>query len=256
MNRRPHVLGLVLAIFLSIGSAWAQTEADPRIRSIYYDPDAVVQLVGHFNYQMMIEFAPGERIENVSIGDALSWQVTPNRAGTLLFVKPIEEASSTNMTVVTDVRRYTFELTARRPARASEMTYVLRFSYPPAPVQVQAIERPPPPERRNTEYTYTGSRAALPAEVFDDGRFTYFQWPDGGSTPALLLLQEDGSEAIANYGYRDGYVIVEHLAQRFRLRNGSEVATIINRGWREPGAGELSPAPDDARTARQAQEGR
>ncbi|MBC7768930.1 MAG: TrbG/VirB9 family P-type conjugative transfer protein [Phycisphaerales bacterium] len=257
MIRLQHILGLVLATWLSIGLAWAQSDADPRIRSVLYDPDAVVRLVGHFDYQMMIEFAPGERIENVSIGDALSWQVTPNRAATLLFVKPIDEASSTNMTVVTDVRRYTFELTARRAgsARAGEMTYVLRFTYPPAPAQVQGTDRRAPPERRNTAYTYTGSRAALPATVFDDGQFTYFQWQDGGSTPALLLLQDDGSEAIANYGYRDGYLIVEHLARRFRLRNGSDVTTIINQGWREPGVGASAPQPNDARTAREAEQG-
>lgn len=243
---------LSIALLALSAGAWAQ-DADPRIRSVLYDSEAVVPLVGHFDYQMMIEFAPGERIENVSIGDALSWQVTPNRAATLLFVKPIEDASATNMTVVTDRRRYIFELSAERAGRAREMTYVLRFTYPPEPIRTQVLEPPPrPPERRNTAYTYTGSRAALPSLVFDDGESTYFQWPDGSATPALFLLQEDGSEAIANYGHRDGFLIVQQLAPRFRLRNGAEVTTIINQGWREPQAGVDAPRPHDARTARDA----
>ena len=239
-------VGAAIAALALCSASWAQTSPiDPRIRSVRYDPNSVISLVGHFDYQTMIEFGPGERIENVSIGDAPSWQVTPNRAATLLFVKPIEDASDTNMTVVTTRRRYIFELTAQ-PAQtrtqSREMTYVLRFIYPPEPAAPSEVRRPP--ERRNTAYAYSGSRAAFPALVFDDGASTYFQWPEGGSTPALFVIDEDGRESIANYGYRDGYLVVEQLAPRFRLRNGEQVATITNQGWRAPGA--------DARTAEQA----
>ena len=57
----------------------------------------------------MLEFEPGEKIETVSIGDALGWQVTPNRKADVLFVKPVLK-STTNLTVLTDLRRYAFEL--------------------------------------------------------------------------------------------------------------------------------------------------
>ncbi|CAN5308088.1 P-type conjugative transfer protein VirB9 [soil metagenome] len=232
---------------------------DARIRTIFYDADQVVLLRGYFGYQMMIEFGPDERIENVSIGDALAWQVTPNRKATLLFIKPIERNVATNMTVVTDRRRYVFELSARpaEGARAQDMAYVVRFTYPPEP-EPPRIEPPPPPppslppERRNTAYSYTGSRAALPSLVFDDGQFTYFQWAAATSTPALFLLGPDGSESIVNYGVRDGFIVVEQVARRFLLRNGAEVTTVINEGWREPVPGALAPKPFDARTAREA----
>jgi type IV secretion system protein VirB9 len=229
---------------------------DPRIRTVDFDPDQVVLLKGYFGYQMMLEFAPDERIENVSIGDALAWLVTPNRKANLLFLKPVTADASTNMTVVTDRRRYAFELSARKaPARTADMAFVVRFLYPadPAPVLVEAPPPPPlAPERRNAAYTYTGSRAALPSLVFDDGQFTYFQWPDSAPTPALFLLAADGSESLANFGVRDGYVVVEQLAQRFVLRNGADVTTVINEGWREPSPGPDAPRPHDARTAREA----
>ena len=228
---------------------------DPRIQTVFYDPDEVVALEGHFGYQLMIEFGPDERIENVAIGDALAWQVTPNRGANLLFVKPVEQAVATNMTVVTDRRRYAFELSASRARgpRAADMAYVIRFTYPPEPVVImEAAPPPPPPERRNVAYTYTGSRAALPSLVFDDGRFTYFQWPEQMATPALFVVAGDGSESIVNYGVRDGYVVVEQLAPWFRLRNGREVTTVINGGWREPTAGPAAPRPNDAKTAKEA----
>lgn len=260
--------GLALAFALALGATATHAAelprpgaADPRIRTVAYDPDQVVLLSGYFGYQMMIEFGDDERIETVSIGDGAAWQVTPNKKATLLFLKPLEIAAATNMTVVTDRRRYTFELSARRAPRGGvdDMAYVVRFLYPPEPRTV-AVAAPAPaaprePERRNLAYTYTGSREVLPSLVFDDGRFTYFQWPDAASTPAIFLLATDGSESLVNYGVRGGYLVVEQVAPRFVLRNGKAVTTIVNDAWRDPLIGAAAPRPRDAETARIAAEG-
>jgi type IV secretion system protein VirB9 len=232
------------------------TPADPRIHTLMYDPDRVVPLNAFFGYQLMIQFGADERIEDVAIGDGLDWQVTPNKGASLLFIKPIDRAPPTNMTVVTDRRSYLFELNAvsAQGAPPSRMTYVVRFIYPPDPVVVASPPPPPPPppERRNAAYTYTGARDLLPAEVFDDGKFTYFKWPESQSTPALFLLAADGTESLVNYSYRDGYQVVEQIAPRFRLRNGKDVTTVINEAWREPTPGAGAPRPHDAKTAREA----
>jgi type IV secretion system protein VirB9 len=135
------------------------------------------------------------------------------------------------------------------------MAYVVRFLYPPEPglpAVALKVEPPTPPERRNTHYTYTGSRASLPSLVFDDGRFTYFQWPENVSTPALFVIGPDGGESLVNYSVRDGYQVVEQTAQKFVLRDGKAVTTVINEGWRDPIPGELAPRPHDAKTAREA----
>jgi type IV secretion system protein VirB9 len=232
---------------------------DPRIRTVFYNPDQVVLLKAYFGYQMMLEFGPDERIENVSIGDGVAWQVTPNKKATLLFLKPVEKAAPTNMTVVTDQRRYAFQLvsSARGGDRAPDMAYVVRFIYPPAPrpPAVAKLEAPSPPERRNILYTYTGSRVLLPSLVFDDGRFTYFQWPEGVSIPALFVIAPGGGESLVNYTVRDGYQVVEQTAAKFVLRDGKEVTTVINDGWRPPAPGVLAPRPHDAKTAREAAAG-
>jgi type IV secretion system protein VirB9 len=230
--------------------------SDARIHTLPYDPDRITSLNAYFGYQMMIRFGDDERIENVAIGDGATWQITPNKAASLLFVKPLDHASHTNMTVITDRRSYLFELTASdRPARASDMTYVVRFTYPPEPVAPKAAKPPPPapPERRNAAYTYTGSKALLPSVVFDDGHVTYFKWPEATTTPALFLLAADGSESLVNSSFRDGYQVVEQTAPRFRLRDGKEVTTIINDGWRDPSPGDSAPQPHDAKTAREAE---
>ncbi len=245
----PIALALAVALTATVPAHAVQRPVpgsiDPRIQTVAYDPEEVVLIEGAFGFQLMIEFAPDERIENVSIGDALAWQVTPNRRASLLFVKPVQDAAPTNMTVVTDRRRYAFELTARRArGRTGGLAYVVRFTYPPEPVVEYTPPAPPPePERRNAAYTYTGSRASLPSIVFDDGAFTYFQWPAETGTPAIFVVGPDGSESIVNYGVRQGYLVVEQTAPRFVLRNGRDVTTVINGGWREPSAGAVAPRP-------------
>ena len=229
---------------------------DARIRTVFYDADHVVRIDAFFGYQLMVQFGGDERIENVAIGDGSSWQVTPNKAASLLFIKPIEHAASTNMTVVTDRRSYLFELDAHPPASARTlgMTYVVRFTYPPPPAVAVVAPPPPPapPERRNTAYSYTGSRELLPSVVFDDGRFTYFRWPAETTTPAVFAVAQDGSESLVNSNWRDGYEAVEQVAPSFRLRDGKAVTTVINEGWRAPARGDEAPRPHDRKTAREA----
>ncbi|MBE7220187.1 MAG: TrbG/VirB9 family P-type conjugative transfer protein [Caulobacteraceae bacterium] len=246
---------LALALLAAAPAAAAPSpymRIDPRIRVIPYDSDAVIRLDALFGFQTMVQFGPDEQIQNVSIGDGAAWQVTPNKAATLLFIKPLDIAAVTNMTVVTDKRSYLFELTAH--ASGAQPPYVIRFAYPkPPPTAAEtAPPVPPPPEARNTDYAYTGSRANLPSVVFDDGRFTYFQWPVQASTPALFVVGPDGQETLANYSMRGGYQVVEQVAPRFVLRAGKEVTTVINEAWREPDVSPSAPRPADAKTARAA----
>ena len=258
---KPFMLALALGLTLVGGMtapAQAQSDlADPRIRTIFYNPNRIVPLKAYFGYQMMIQFGPDERIENIAIGEGAAWQVTPNKEATLLFLKPLEHAPATNMTVVTSSRTYLFELSAHALAEARDagmMTYEVRFTYPPPPPS----DAPPPPaapaapEQRNTAYTYTGPRELLPSQVFDDGRLTYFKWPDDTVRPAVFAIGPDNTESLVNYSYHDGYEVVEQVAPRFLLRNGKQVTTVINEGWRLPSPGAEAPKPADAKTAREA----
>lgn len=239
----------------AVAQAVAYKAIDARIRVVPYDPDAVTSLQAVFGFQTMVQFGDDEQIQNVSIGDGAAWQVTPNKAATLLFIKPVDIATTTNMTVVTDKRSYLFELSAHSAEYARDAAYVIRFSYPkpaPKPSDAAAIQVPPPVQQRNTDYAYTGSRANLPSAVFDDGTFTYFKWPPQAATPALFVIADDGGESVVNYSVRDGYQVVEQVAHRFVLRAGKQVTTVINEAWREPQPALGAPRPADEKTARAA----
>ncbi|WP_165799420.1 TrbG/VirB9 family P-type conjugative transfer protein [Caulobacter zeae] len=236
----PALAQTTLAQAPSAQAAGAPVSApDPRIRTLPYDPDQVYRLAGVMGFQTMLEFAPDERIENVSIGDSVGWQVTPNKRANLLFLKPMDRAPATNMTVVTDRRRYVLELSVSSGG-AADASYVIRFRYPPAPVAVPAPTAGPatPPPPRNTAYSVRGSRAVTPSDVFDDGRATYFAWTGRTELPAIFVIGADGSEGLANAVVKDGYLVVDQVAPRFVLRSDKARATIVNRVWRKTQAPE------------------
>ena len=228
----------------------APAQADSRIKTRAYTENGVYALTGHFGFQTVIEFNDDEVIENVAIGDSAAWQVTPNRRGDVLILKPVAAAPPTNMTVVTSLRHYIFELTAKNASEAKpgEIVFVLRFTYPKDKEKAEALAAeaaayvpPPAPADKavNRNYSYEGAREIVPSEVFDDGRSTYFKWPEGAPAPAIFLLGKDDEESVVNHGFEAGYVVVDRVAPVFSLKHGGFETLIYNDGFTpiDPGPG-------------------
>lgn len=197
---------------------------DAHIQTILHDDDQVVQLVGALGWQIMLEFGPDERIETVSIGDALAWQVTPNKRARNIFLKPLAKNAATNMTVITDRRRYVFSLDVS--ARKATTPWVVRFAYP-QPVVAAIEEAPlPPPRVLNYAYERKGAANLLPARVWDDGLMTFFEFPDSVPVPAIFAGGPGKDESLVNTATRGRVTIVQQTAPRFTLRSGKQMATI------------------------------
>lgn len=224
-----------------------QSSGDPRIHVIDYDPAEVVVLRGTLGYQTLLEFAPDEHIENVAVGDSMGWQVTPNRKGDLLFVKPMSEVPITNMTVVTNLRHYLFELRVQPRSDDKSILYTLRFQYPQAAVAMPVAAPPPAPEQQplvvNAAYSYEGTTKNVPTRIFDDGHVTYFQFRDGDAYPAIFSVDADKGEVVVNSYMRTGFVAVDTIARGFVLRQGSEVGHIYNEGFKVSETQLQSPKP-------------
>ncbi len=256
---------LPLLLASSLLSTAASAASDPRIREIRYDPHAVTMLHGCAGYQSTIAFAPGEQIENVALGDASVWQAVPNKRSDLLFLKPLLHAGHTNMAVVTDRRRYAFDLVAGdgTACRAGHVTYDLQFTYPPDPAPLLAsvgeatapLLPPPPsspdagmpaPAQRNTAYSFTGTTANVPMRVFDDGHSTWMRWPDNSATPAVYSLGPDRSETLLNYTVKGDYLVVDGVSPAFVLRRGPAVAVLYNDAYQQPRLDADAPRPRNA----------
>lgn len=225
-------LFIAMALMLAaVSPAFAQAQsvapADHRLRLIDYAPDQIYPLRGHLGYQMMIEFNADERIENVSIGDSLAWQITPNHAATILFLKPLQRHAATNMNVVTNRRVYSFQLSATAPAGPADPSIIYRvsFRYPtePAPAEASA----PPPAAYNFRYTTSGPAQIAPVRVFDDGRSTYFEFAPSTDVPAIFVLDGE-QEEVANAQARGDFIVVDRLAPAFALRFGHRRVVVQN----------------------------
>jgi type IV secretion system protein VirB9 len=227
---------------------------DPRIKEFMYDPNAIVGIRGMLGYEMTIEFGADERIENVSIGDSLSWQVTPNRKATLLFLKPMSKANPTSMTVVTTQRIYSFLLSASESKTATSDTLLrLRFLYPEPPPVVDLSPPPPPPppppkpEDFNFSYDMRGQKALYPVRVFDDGALTYFQFDSRNAAPAVFVIGADGKEEMANTRVSGEYTVTDFIAEKFILRYGKTQAEVTNKTWSKRPKPAPAPLPQPSR---------
>ena len=192
---------------------------DPHIQSVDYDPEQVVNLRVATGYAVTVEFSPDERIENVVVGNSAAWQAAPNRRADHLFVKPVQSGTPTNMTVVTDSRRYNFRLTPAYGIEA-DLPFLVRFTYP-------GIDRAPDVavDPKLTLYTLTGAKSLWPQAMSDDGAFTSIVWAPGVTMPAIYKINERGKEEIVNGAVRDGVYMVEGIAARFVFRLGKALAT-------------------------------
>ncbi len=242
-NWKKMVIGaMLLAVTASLPSvAPASREArpiatDPRIKVQMYSPNEVFKFTGFLGFQSSIEFAPDEEIATISIGNSLSWMLNPS--GNRLFIKPIEPDATTNMTLITTKRTYLFELHASSTEDITDknLTFQLRFVYPGEETEMvnTGIEGGLPdienePEKYNFRYTIRGSSVIEPIRIFDDGRFTYFEFRNkNAEVPAFFNVDAQGNESIINYRVRGDYIIVERVSSRMTLRHGGDVVCVYN----------------------------
>jgi type IV secretion system protein VirB9 len=240
-----RIVAMMLVVAGLIQPAYAlrkprPTPIDSRIQIINYNPDDVFQYTGFYMYQSSIEFAADETIDTISMGDTTAWQIVP--AGRRMFLKPVEQDATTNMTVLTNKRTYHFELHAKEAEdiHDPDMVFMVRFLYAQdsqvtmPPQQTASISAPDlsDPELYNFHYTISGSEAIAPLRIFDDGEFTYFQFRNkNAEVPAFFLVDSDGREGIVNYHMAGDYIAIERVAERFTLRNGSDITCVFNENF-------------------------
>lgn len=215
---------------------------DPRIHIVTYNPNDVIKFTGYYEYQSSIVFGKNEVINTISMGTPTAWQVVPS--GNRLFLKPIEKDATTNMTLITNKRVYLFELHAREVdpdegINDSNLVFVTRFVYPNTDsndgggVMFFGGHTSGPdlshPEKYNFNYTISGSDEIAPTRIFDDGEFTYFQFPrKNAEIPAFFRVASDGSESMINYRVQGNYIVMERVVSQLTLRKGNEVTCIFN----------------------------
>jgi type IV secretion system protein VirB9 len=219
--------------------------SDERIKKVAYQDNNVVSIEGSPFTTTQIIFSKKEVIEDIEGGDSSSWMIAHQvNLSNMLFLKPTSLGLRSNLSIVTNLHTYYFELSTPASSDAvTHQTYAVKFVYPlqdkkklelklqEAKAQKEAlINTPLNPKKYNWAYRFSGSKQIMPLHVFDDGRFTYFELRPNQDVPAFFAIQDKtGKESVLNMRKKGNYLLVHLIAPQFTLRQGKRrVVSIFN----------------------------
>lgn len=91
-----------------------------------------------------------------------------------------------------------------------------------------------PPTVRNSNYSMQilpGGEDAAPTTVFDDGRFTYFEFLGAREIPSIFSYGSDGEATRVNWHMQPPFVVAQRTARKFTLRIGGSVVGVFNESF-------------------------
>lgn len=187
------------------------TITDSRIVTLDYRPGEVVRLDVTPGFQTTVSLAPDEQIESIAVGDPSGWSVAPTRRGDHFFVRPSHDALPTNMTVITNIRTYMFDL----GVSSGTSIYVMRFRYS----EGQPVTGP---EASLGEvvatFRFSGNSSLHPEQMVDDGRRTFIRFRPDQAVPAITAYPDRAPPALVSGSIRGEWYVLDMVASRFELQ--------------------------------------
>jgi type IV secretion system protein VirB9 len=224
-------------------------DADQQTVSTYdYAPDHIYPVRTALGITTQIELNPNEKILDYSTGFSSGWDIT--RRDNVFYLKPKNVDVDTNLMIRTETHAYIFELKVAATdwrtlaqARNAGVQYRIRFTYPADAAFVnQAAKTDRAPElstallkNRSYDFDYdyatsnTDAPWLIPANVWDDSRFTYIKMPDlkqfpTGDFPTVYMRNDErDGDAIVNTTVEGDTIVVHGTYPYLVLRHGKQV---------------------------------
>ncbi|MDF3055156.1 MAG: virB9 2 [Gammaproteobacteria bacterium] len=229
------ILVLVTPLLVNAEISPKSSLSDKHVQIAVYDPNQVYRISTMQGYITAIQFGEDEKIISVNIGDSAAWLV--NVQNDVINLKPITDYPDTNMNVLTTRGTYQFFLTAPPPSKQEgpskphdRTAFLVRFHYNDA-IRSHASGGASgfkKPLVENWRYTAQGDITVVPVCVYDNGRFTFFDFGERQNIPAIFSVDPRGRESLINYHIQGKFVVVETTGKQFTLRYGDQVATVFN----------------------------
>lgn len=212
-----QVILLLLAQNLNASEIDAPVTVDSRIKTFVYSENEIFPVVLHYGYQTAIEFSKDETIQTYSVGNQFVWQFSA--IGRTLFIRPLEDNIVTNMTVITNKRRYYFELYSKMISGINdeEMSYVVRFFYPDNnndKIKVKTIEKQPTDNNLqvikpyNFNYEISGVNKEKLSIVFDNKINTFFKFENVSNVSYINCDGKDFTPRVLG-----NYIVINSLCK-------------------------------------------
>lgn len=186
-----------------------------------------------------VELEPGEKINEIVVGDSARWLVESGTAGstTHLFIKPVDTGLESSAVITTDRRTYHLKLVSQKTG----FTPYVGFVYHAAIQRAAKAEAEASAKKKewtstqdssgqtvdlaklNFRYEVSGDRPKWrPERIYDDGRKTYIQLPTdtrSGEMPVLHILK-GGESVLVNYRVQDTTMMVDGIFDQIALIAG------------------------------------
>jgi type IV secretion system protein VirB9 len=245
-------------------------QADPRVQQLATDGEAVIDLAVQRGQLTHLVLPAGETFvlppatgQGARCDDEThQWCIVAQ--GRDVFIKAKPGARTNNLILVTERRRFAFDLRAvdrggvmrltllPPPALTAPTAAAAAPAGDPEPNATHRVAKPvrtaaPDPQKllqerlavaplpRNAAYSMAVGKSSediAPSMVFDDGRFTYLRFSGNRPLPAVFQTGPDGSEETVNVRMgEDDLLVADRVARRFVLRLGASVVVLVNDGF-------------------------
>jgi len=192
---------------------------DSRVRLATYQDGQVYRLNVSLTHVTTIEFGDGESIRSIIAGDTEGFEIDGVPGGQAFAIKPVARGVHTNITVYTNRRSYYFNVQETR----SPTFYVVQFRYPEEstrPTRAIAAQAP------NYNYGASAQTEFTPTRVWDDGTFTYFEFPRNAPVPAIFRYANGRERTVNTQAIGDGVIRVSGVSRQWVLRLGEDLVCI------------------------------
>lgn len=239
----PRVMDPVARVQAALTSVTQELSSGARVAVFPYRADRIYQVNIKPGMFTTFTFPRDEVIRQFAVSNPDAAEITVN-ADTNAAMLRLNAALAMSATIVTEKRAYYVTILPS----SGEWHQGVSWSYgddsvaggfgyrAPGSVRAPVESGVPEPEdslagHPNFNYVIEGDASILPVAVWDNGRFTWIQFPNGvQSLPAVFYLGPDGPEVVNYTVTPNGKQIKVHrLGDKFMLRLGSQKAFVTAR---------------------------
>lgn len=185
---------------------------DPRLVVFAYDPNALYPVNTTFNRFTHVQFEAGEKIVGSYINDETEWEQKVSVTGSDILVRPRIKGVQGSLSVITDKRRYQFDLLEISGCAGESRYQRVSWSYAQGSYESGSYEPAstapagaPAPTATGVQQTAAPSRAASDAEqgtsvpVFRVDRINSAYEVEGDETLRPQTVMDDGQRTLIKF---------------------------------------------------------
>lgn len=228
---------------------------DRRMGVIAYNEQKITHVYVQRGVATHIALGKGEAIRKSAAGFGSScrtddednrWCVYAETGDNNIFVKPKSGSSDyNNLEVVTNLRNYSFVFEVLPTVTDGKALHRVTFTFPEeerekererlanedSKRKLAAAQALP---ARNWNYwmqIVPGGDDIAPTRAYDNGQFTYLQFPNNRSIPAVFGIASDGTETMVSRHVEGDTLVLHRVGKRFVLRLDYAVVGLWNESF-------------------------